>query len=391
MAISKTIQKERKAKVLKIGDKQKIHSMDTTFLVLTLVLLSFGLIMMFSASYVRAYYFNNDSFYYIRRQAMWAVIGLVLMYLTSRIDYHIYKKFAWLTFGISAVLLVLVKILPPMDADKPDIKRWLKIGPIQFQPSEIMKFAVIIVFALLIAQFYSKMGTFKYGVLPFLFVLGIAAGLVILGSHVSGAILIILIGLVMMFVGGTKYKYFAMSVPIVGAGVIGIIAIKGIPYVQSRLSGWLDPFSDITDSTMQTYQSLLTIGSGGIFGVGLGQSKQKFLYLPEPQNDFIFSIICEELGFIGAVAVILLFGLLIYRGFVISAKAQDKFGMMLAVGIVAQIGIQAILNIAVVTNSIPNTGISLPFFSYGGSSLMMLLAEVGIVLNISRKSSIEKA
>ena len=208
--------------------------------------------------------------------------------------------------------------------------------------------------------------------------------------HLSGTILMARIGLVMMFVGGTKYRYFLVALLLVGVGIVAIVSLRELSTWASGLQGWIDPFSDKQDSTFQTVQSLIAVGSGGVMGLGLGNSRQKYLYLPEPQNDFIFSIVCEELGFIGAVIVILLFVLFVLRGFVIATEGRDQFGMMLAMGLTAQVGLQAMLNIAVVTNTIPNTGISLPFFSYGGTSLFLLLCQMGVILNVSRQCSLEK-
>ncbi len=362
--------------------------MDITFFVLVMVLLAFGLIMMFSASYAYAYYRFDDPFTYIKKQAIFAVIGVVAMICISLIDYHVLKKFAFWIYGISVVLLVVVLFCEPLN----NARRWIHLGPLgTFQPSELMKFAIVVLFAFLISRNYKRMGTFTYGVLPFLVFIGIAAGLMLMQPHLSGTILIGAIGLIMMFVGGTKYRYFLFAIILVAIGIVAIVSIKGIDYISARLNGWLDPTSDIRGETFQTWQSLIAIGSGGFMGLGLGQSRQKYLYLPEPQNDFVFAIVCEELGFVGAAIIIILFILFVYRGFVIASKAPDKFGMMLAVGLTAQIGIQALLNIAVVTNSVPNTGISLPFFSYGGTALFMQLAEMGIVLNISRQSRVEKA
>ena len=204
--------------------------------------------------------------------------------------------------------------------------------------------------------------------------------------HISGTVLILAIGMTMIFVGGTKIRYFIGLLFAAAGGVIGIVAIKGVDYAKVRIQGWLDPFSDVQAGTFQTVQSLLAIGSGGWLGLGLANSRQKYLYLPESQNDFIFSIVCEELGYIGAIIVIILFVLFVYRGLMISIKAPDKFGSLLALGLTVQIGFQAMLNIAVVSNTIPNTGISLPFFSYGGTALMMQLAQMGVILNISRQS-----
>ena len=371
----------------KVKDRvKKVGSMDITFFVLVMVLLTFGLIMLFSASYAYAFYrYKGDSFHFIKRQALFAVVGVVGMLVISKIDYHLLRKFVFWVFGIAYALLIVVLFMPPIN----NAHRWISLKVVTFQPSEIMKFAIILLFAHLISVNYKRMGTFAYGVLPFLFFLGIVAVVMLLEPHLSGTVLIMAIGLIMMFVGGTKYRYFALALAMVVLGVIAIVMIKGIDYVQVRLAGWLDPFHDTQDDTYQTVQSLLAIGSGGLWGLGLGQSRQKFLYLPEPANDFIFSVVCEELGFIGATIIILLFVMFVYRGFVIASKAPDKFGTMLVVGLTVQIGIQAMLNIAVVSNTIPNTGISLPFFSYGGTALLFQLFQMSIILNVSRQCAME--
>ncbi len=362
--------------------------MDPIFLILVFVLLAFGLVMLFSASFARAYYYENgNSFFYISRQAIHAIIGVVGMFIISKIDYHRYRKFAFPLFIFALFLLVAVLF---MKGDENGIKRWINLGPIgQFQPSELMKFAIILLFASIIAANYNKMKTFSFGVLPFVTLLAIVIILMYLEPHLSGIILMCSIAGVMMFVGGTKPKYFFILFALAGCALIYIMFFKG-NYMSGRAYYWLHPFSDPRDQTMQTDQSLLAIGSGGVFGLGLGQSRQKFMYLPEVQNDFIFAVICEELGIIGAIAVILLFLLLCYKGFEIASKSPDKFGALLCVGIVAQFGIQALFNIAVVTATIPNTGISLPFFSYGGTALVMQLFEMGVVLNVSRYSSTTK-
>ena len=235
------------------------------------------------------------------------------------------------------------------------------------------------------------MKTFRYGILPFLIVLGVISGLMVLEPHLSGTILILTIGIVMMFVGGVDLKWFVLGVAALAAGVVVVVMIPGvIQYAQSRLEYWLDPFADPQGLGFQTIQSLLAIGSGGVMGLGLGNSRQKYLYIPEPQNDFVFSTVCEELGLVGASIIVILFALLVWRGYVIAIRAQDKFGTMLSVGLTTQVGLQALLNIAVVTNTIPNTGISLPFFSYGGTALMMLLAQMGVILSVSRRAALEK-
>ena len=290
--------------------------------------------------------------------------------------------------------------LEPIDTSLvPNIKgayRWLYIGPVNFQPSEIAKFALILIFAHLISINFDKMQTFRYGVLPYVLILGSIAGLVVMENHMSATLIILMLAGVMLFVGGVKLRWFGLAFGALGAAAAYLLFFTDkFTYAYARIAAWQNPFdpnatAEILADTWQTRQSLMAIGSGGLLGLGLGQSRQKYLYLPEPQNDFIFSVLCEELGFIGALIVIILFAMLIWRGITVSLRAKDKFGMMLGVGLTVQIGIQVILNIMVVTNTIPNTGISLPFFSAGGTSLIILLAEMGILLSISRNSAIEK-
>jgi cell division protein FtsW len=362
-------------------------NIDVTFLVLVLLLLTFGLVMMFSASYAYAYYRMDDSFYYIKRQLLFAVGGLGVMIFLAYFDYRWWRKLALPVFAASILMLVVVLFMP----ERNGAKRWIELGPLTFQPSEIAKFAVILMFASMVALYGEKMHSFRYGILPFAAVLGAVAALMVLEPHLSGTILILSIGAVMMFVGGTDLKWFLLLLCVLVAAVGIVVLIPGvIEYAQSRFQYWLDPFSDAQGKGFQTIQSLLAIGSGGFMGLGLGNSRQKYLYIPEPQNDFVFSIVCEELGFVGAAIIVILFALLVWRGFVIAIRAKDKFGSMLAVGLTTQVGLQALLNIAVVTNTIPNTGISLPFFSYGGSALIMLLAQMGVVLSVSRQAALEK-
>ena len=356
---------------------------DLPFLVLVLALVAFGLVMLFSASYAVALYRRGDPYAYIRPQLLYAALGLGAMWLASRVDYHLYHKLAWPVLGVSLVLLTAVLFMPEYNG----CKRWLVIpGVGTLQPSEIAKFAVVLAFAHIISLNASRMGSFAVGVLPFGLVLGAVAVLMLLEPHLSGTLLILGIGAVLMFVGGTALKWFLLA----GAGAVAAVGAAVavlpdlVPYAASRLASWLDPFADPLGDGHQTIQSLYAIGSGGATGLGLGNSRQKHLFVPEPQNDFIFSIVCEELGFIGACAVILLFVLLLLRGITLAVNAPDRFGALLVVGFVVQVALQAVLNIAVVTNTIPNTGISLPFFSSGGTSLMMLLGEMGIVLSVSR-------
>ncbi len=366
---------------------RKSGQMDTTFLVLVLVLVVFGLVMLFSASYAFAYYNYGNSFHFIIRQGIFAVGGVTMMLAVSKIDYHIYEKFSYILIGLSVALLIVVLFMEPHN----NARRWINLGFTTFQPSEVAKFAVIVLFAHLINVNYKRLQTFRYGVLPFMAVLAVICGLMVLEPHLSGTILIVTIGFTMMFVGGTGTKWFVMGgVAIVGALAFLLLFTPLLEHAIPRLEMWQNPFIDKQGDGWQTVQSLLAIGSGGVFGLGLGNSRQKHLYVPEPHNDFIFSILCEELGLVGGLIVIILFILLVVRGFAIAMKAKDKFGSMLALGLTFQVGLQALLNIAVVTNTVPNTGISLPFFSYGGTSLLMLLGEMGIVLSVSRHANIEK-
>ncbi len=362
------------------------YPLDLPFLVLVLTLVAFGLVMLFSASYAVALYRRGDAYAYIRPQLLYAALGLIAMWLASRVDYHIYHKLAWPVLGVSLVLLVVVLFMPEYNG----CKRWLVIpGVGTLQPSEIAKFAVVLAFSHIISLNASRMKSFSVGVLPFGLVLGTVAVLMLLEPHLSGTLLILGIGAVLMFVGGTGLKWFVLA----GAGAVGAVGAAVavmpdlVPYAASRLASWLDPFADPLGDGHQTIQSLYAIGSGGATGLGLGNSRQKHMFVPEPQNDFIFSIVCEELGFVGALAVVTLFVLLLLRGITLAVHAPDRFGGLLVVGFVVQVAMQAALNIAVVTNTIPNTGISLPFFSSGGTSLMMLLGEMGIVLSVSRQES----
>ncbi len=367
---------------------------DRPLFYLILVLLVIGLIMLFSASYAYSYYYFDNSYHFITPQALFAVFGLVLMGLISLFDYHHLHKFAFPLFFITLGLLVAVKVLagtsiaPILNG----ANRWLYIGPVNFQPSEVAKFALVLIFAHLISINYHKMGTFRYGVLPYLIILLMIAGLILVENHVSATLIILAIAAVMLFIGGVKLRWFGVAGGLAGVGILYLVLYSDkFSYALDRIKGWWYPFNPPEGvDTWQTQQSLMAIGSGQALGLGLGQSRQKYLYLPEPQNDFIFAIVCEELGFVGALVIILLFALLIWRGIVVSLNANDKFGTMLGIGITAQVGIQVILNIMVVTNSIPNTGISLPFFSYGGTSLVILLCEMGVLLSISRSSSLDK-
>ncbi|MGN0628501.1 MAG: putative lipid II flippase FtsW [Oscillospiraceae bacterium] len=368
--------------------KKKRGKIDVTFLVLVLILLTFGLVMLFSASYAYAFYNKGNSFYYIERQLFFAVMGVVAMLAVSQVNYKILQKYSLLLFAGTLCLLVIVLFM----RDKDGFARWIYIGDIlSFQPSEVAKFAIIVLFSHFAATNADKMGTFKYGVLPFALCLGVVVLLVIAERHLSGTIIIGALGIAMMWFGGTKLKYFGM---LLAAGAAAVAVILIVPtfmqYATARVTTWLDPYVDAQGDGYQTIQSLIAIGSGGLWGTGLGNSRQKYLYIPEPQNDFIFAVVCEELGFIGAAIVVILFALLVWRGFVIAMRCPDKFGSLLAAGCVMHVGMQVLLNIAVVTNTIPNTGISLPLFSYGGTALLMTLGEMGVVLSVSKKSALAK-
>ncbi len=359
---------------------------DMPFLVILMIILVVGLISLFSASYAYSFYWNGgDSFFYIKKQIIFAILGVIIMLGVSTVDYHILHHVAFPLMGVSYILLAVALMLPSSTG----VHRWIRLPGVQFQPSEIAKFALILLFAHLISINHKKMKTFTAGYLPFMLILGITCGLVFIEPHLSGTILLLGIGIFMMYVGGTRLLYLLLTMGAGGAAFFFMVFIKG--YEQDRINVWFDPvkaYAENSNEAWQTIQSLFAIGSGGIMGQGLGNSRQKHLFLPEPHNDFIFSVICEELGFVGAVLIIVLFALLVWRGITIGMKSPDKFGSMLAIGLTIQVGIQAIMNMAVVTNTIPNTGISLPFFSYGGTSLVMLLAQMGVVLSVSRHAGL---
>ncbi len=373
--------------------KIKKGEFDKPFFLIILVLMVIGTVMMFSASYYWGLTESGDGYIYVKKQMGIAAVGFVFMFILSFIDYRIFKNLKLVLF-IFIGSLGMLAFTSFFGTIHNGARRWLRFGPLEFQPSEVMKFGVVILFAYLISINYKRMKKFKYGILPFFIVLGVIAALMMIQPHLSGTILICAIGLVMIFVGGANLKYLIGTALLAVGGLISVVLYKimseGFSYFTVRIQSWMDPFADVSKNTWQTCQSLIAIGSGGLFGMGFGESRQKFLYLPESKNDFVFAIVCEELGLIGALLVIVLFCLFIFRGFYIASKSPDKFGMMLAVGLTVQIGIQALLNIAVVTNTIPNTGISLPFFSYGGTALAMQLAQMGIILNISRHSIMEE-
>lgn len=356
-------------------------AMDVPFLLITLLLLTIGVVMVLSASFARAYYTTKDhnATYYFTRQLLFAVAGVGAMIVASRFPIGFYKRFSGviLMFAIAMLLLVLVGGKKVNGA-----RRWFELFGVTFQPSEIAKIGVILFDALLICRFKEKMGTFKYGVVPFAIVAGVIVGLLVLEPHLSASIIILAITAVMMFIGGTRLFWFVGGAGVVALG--GFIALNVLDYSSDRISAWLDPFADSGDTGYQIIQSLYAIGSGGLSGLGLGNSRQKYLYLPEEHNDYIFSVVCEELGFIGAALILVLFALLIVRGYWLALHCRDRYSFLVCTGLTTLLALQVILNIGVVTNLLPCTGISLPFFSYGGTALLLQLAEMGIILSISR-------
>lgn len=362
---------------------------DFVLLIVVFIMLALGLIMVMSASAPTSIAEGNGGYSYVKTQAISAVLGLSAMFIISKIDYRIFKKFYKIIYIGVIILLASVAVI---GKEVGGAKRWIDLGFMSFQPSEIAKIGLIIFYAVLLTKNKEHMGELWKGFFyPFLFLLPVIAILVIVQNHLSATLLIIMIISVMMLMAGSRLKYFlTFGAAGAAAGGIGLFAYAKITgngwFRIKRFVTFLNPFADTQNSGWQIIQSLYAIGSGGLFGVGLGNSTQKYLYLPEAHNDFIFSIIAEELGFVGCVFVIILFALFIWRGILIAIKAPDMFGSLVAVGITSMVGLQAIINIAVVTSSMPNTGMPLPFFSYGGTSLLILLASVGILLNISRAS-----
>ena len=363
------------------------NPLDMPFLILVMLLLTAGLVMMFSASYAVAYYQQDGPLYFIKRQAIFAVLGLFVMYFTSRCNYHKLQLLSKPIMVLSVILMILV--LTPLGVNINGAQRWLNLYFTTLQPSEIVKFAVILTFSkMLVNMSDARIRTYKYGVFPFMCIIGVFVVLLKFQPHLSATIIIAATGLVLIFIAGAKF-WGLLGLAAAGGGLV-VLYILNNSYAMQRISVWLDPFIDPKDTGWQGVQSFLAIGSGGIWGLGLGQSRQKHLYLPEPANDFIFSVLCEELGFIGATAVVIGFAALIIRGYWIAMHAPDKFGCLLAAGITTQVAIQAIVNMCVVSGLMPITGAALPFFSYGGTSLLILLFEIGVVLSVSRQIPISK-
>ena len=367
------------------------NSVDFTLVITVLLLLSLGLVMVLSASSPTALQKYDKSYYFFVRQLIFAVLGLFGMYFISKIDYRIYQKFYKHAWILSIILLISVFAF---GSDSHGAKRWIYITKsLSFQPSEIVKFLIIIFYGGILVKDRDDLGKFWKGLVKHILFLVPIIALLLLEPHVSTSMVIIIICCIMMIMAGCKFWQFLVS-GIVAVGGIGSIATvlymasakfqEKFQYIVTRFITFTDPWKDATGDGWQIIQSLYAIGSGGLFGAGLGESKQKYLYLSEPHNDFIFSIIAEELGFVGCILVFVLFAVFIWRGVLIAMKAPDMFGSLVAVGITSLVGVQAIINVAVVTSSMPVTGMQLPFFSYGGTALFILLCEVGVLLSISR-------
>ena len=386
------MQRNDQKKKVKRFSKFLDNRMDYILFITVLILLSLGVIMVLSASAPSALSETSNSYTYFIRQFIFAIIGIGIMLFISKIDYRFYKKYYWLVYAVSVLVLLLV-LIPGLGREVNGATRWIGIpGLGQFQPSEITKIGLIIFYAGYLSDHKSELKDFWRGfVKPLAFLLPPIAILYLVQNHLSVCLVIAAITAVMMLMAGCRLLHF-IAAGLVGVAGIVIMLIKGQTSESSsfrwdRIVTFFDPWSDATGTGYQMVQSLYAIGSGGLFGVGLGNSTQKYLYIPEPQNDFIFAIVAEELGFVGCVAIIALFGIFVWRGIVIAMKAPDMFGSLLAVGVTTLVAVQAIINIAVVTASIPTTGMALPFFSYGGTALVILLASVGILLNISRAGS----
>ena len=377
MAADRNLYAKEDRRRLKVGE-----SVDIPFLILLLLLLTVGLIMLYSASSAQSQYDTGYtiSTKYLQKQAVCAGLGLACMFFFSRIPANVWFRYAWPIYGISILLLLSVLVV---GQSVNGATRWINIGGIQFQPSEIAKFTMIVLFARLTRKFGLDAEKFRYGVLMFAAALmGILVPLA-LEKHLSAIMLMGAVAVVMMFVAGTKKKWLLGGAGIAAAFVLVYITFMG--YAGDRVTAWLHPEQDPGDTGYQILQSLYAIGSGGLFGLGFGKSRQKYLYLPFQYNDYIFAIICEELGLFGAILIIALFSALILRGYWIALHASDRFSTVLAAGLITLIAVQTILNLAVVTNLLPSTGIALPFFSYGGTALAVNLGEMGVVLSISRQ------
>ena len=366
-----------------VETSERENLVDLPFLLLTLLLTGLGLVMIYSSSFARALYETGDSAYFFKRQLIFSLIGAAELLAVSRVRPELLKKLAFPVLGISIVFLILV-FVPGIGQSENGATRWIRLG-ISFQPSEIANLGVILSYAAMIASFQEKMETFRYGIAPFAAILAVIVVLLRLEPHNSAIVIIACTAGAMLFLGGVRYRWFVLGGGVMLLGLAVILGAGG--YEASRITAWRDPFSDPSDSGYQIIQSLYAIGSGGLLGLGFGQGRQKYLYLPEEHNDYIFAIVCEELGLAGALAILLLYALLILRGYWIAMHVRDRFLSLTVAGITTLTALQVFFNIGVVTNLLPSTGISLPFFSYGGTALLIQLGEMGIILSASRRCS----
>lgn len=362
-------------------NKVKMGQIDFVLFATIMLLVAIGVVMVYSAgSYYSAFKYNDPE-YYLKKQAMWAFVGGIFMVAAIKTDYHIIKKYTGILMLGTIVLLVAVLFCPPINGSK----RWIPLGFANFQPSEIAKYIIVLYMAKSLTQKGERVKEFMKGVLPYLMVSALYAGLILLEPNLSIAAVIMIVTVVVLFAVGARFLHlFLIGSSLVGAVVVLIFTAT---YRMKRLMNFRDPFADSQGDGYQLVQSLLALGSGGVTGAGIGQSRQKCLYIPEPHTDFIFAIIGEELGLIGCTFIILLFIIFIWRGIKTAVTASDMYGTILAIGITAVVGVQAIINIAVVTGSMPVTGVPLPFISYGGSALVFNMLAVGILLNVSRQSA----
>lgn len=369
-------------------------SIDVWFFLWAFLLLCFGIVMCYSAGVVEAEVQYDNPTYYLVRNIIFSVIGIIAA--TAAVIFMRPWMWRWAAVIIYVAAIFLLLVVLVVGVTGGGAQRWIRLGPITIQPSEVAKVGVVMMLALYMSKYEKKItsihrlgGSFRYGLIIPLCIIGMICGLVALERHISGLMIIGFIGVVLMFLGGTRLKWLAAFIGVMAVAFLGLVAVSS--YAQERIYTWL--FIDKVDplgSAWQTLQGMYAIGSGGFFGTGLGSSRQKYGYVPEPQNDFVFTIICEELGFIGAFLLVALFVLLIWRGIKIGQNAPDKFSALVVWGLTFKIAIQALMNIAVVTNSMPNTGVSLPFISAGGTALIIQIFEVGIILSISRFSSQKK-
>jgi len=368
-------------RVRRIRVKREIGGFDVPFFMLTIMLMLIGLVMLFSSSYAAADFYHGDPMYFIWRQFLFSALGLAVMFIVMGIPYQILHRLAFPSLLISILLLVLVLFI---GQTRNNATRWIGIGELfTVQPSEIAKAAVIISFSSLAIRLGRRMKSFMYGIVPFLVIIGMMGVLLMRQPHLSATIIITLTGIIIIFLAGAHIGKLSLLGGLVA--LVGLWIVLGMGYGMDRINVWIDPMVDPKGDGYQILQSLYALGSGGLWGLGLGQSRQKHLFLPEPYNDFIFAIVCEELGFIGGTLIILIFVAFVVRGYYIALRARDNFGTLLVAGVITQITLQIIFNIGVVTGLLPVTGASLPFFSSGGSSLIILFAELGVVLSVSRQ------